>query len=72
MIHSIIKSLVAGVLIPLSFSCHTRSSQPELPPEDWPEIPREAKPWTRWWWMGNAVDEKNIGQLLETYQVSTC
>ncbi|MFC5623428.1 glycosyl hydrolase [Algoriphagus winogradskyi] len=34
---------------------------------DWPEITQTAKPWTRWWWMGNAVDEKNLSKLLETY-----
>jgi hypothetical protein len=33
----------------------------------WPEIKVEMKPWTRWWWMGSAVDEKNLGNLLETY-----
>lgn len=33
----------------------------------WPEVNPEMKPWTRWWWMGNAVDEKNIGHLLEQY-----
>jgi len=34
----------------------------------WPTIQKEMKPWARWWWMGNAVDEKNIGNLLENYQ----
>ncbi|WP_339707271.1 glycosyl hydrolase [Algoriphagus aquimarinus] len=34
---------------------------------EWPEITQNAKPWTRWWWMGNAVDEKNLSKLLETY-----
>ncbi|WP_425639141.1 glycosyl hydrolase [Algoriphagus yeomjeoni] len=34
---------------------------------EWPEITQTAKPWTRWWWMGNAVDEKNLSKLLETY-----
>ena len=34
----------------------------------WPEVKKETHPWTRWWWMGNAVDEKNISALLETYQ----
>ncbi|MBK8503547.1 MAG: glycoside hydrolase [Saprospiraceae bacterium] len=30
----------------------------------WPEITSTAKPWTRWWWMGNAVNKKDIeGQL---------
>lgn len=34
----------------------------------WPEITQTAKPWTRWWWMGNAVDEKNLSVLLEEYE----
>ncbi|MEJ6980666.1 glycosyl hydrolase [Pedobacter sp. P351] len=33
----------------------------------WPEVKKETKPWTRWWWMGNAVDEKNISALLSNY-----
>ncbi|SFE85112.1 glycosyl hydrolase [Thermophagus xiamenensis] len=33
----------------------------------WPEINKEMKPWTRWWWMGSAVDEKELGPLLEEY-----
>ena len=34
-------------------------------PVIWPEITRENKPWTRWWWLGAAVDEKNITRELE-------
>jgi hypothetical protein len=26
-----------------------------------------AKPWAYWWWMGSAVDEKNITANLEDY-----
>lgn len=33
----------------------------------WPEIMQQNKPWTRWWWMGNAVDTVNLGQLMEQY-----
>ncbi len=36
-------------------------------PPAWPEVKREHKPWTRWWWMGNAVDAQNIGRLLDQY-----
>lgn len=36
----------------------------------WPEVEKEMKPWTRWWWMGSAVDEKNIGRLLEEYSAA--
>jgi hypothetical protein len=33
----------------------------------WPEVKKENRPWTRWWWMGNAVDEKNLDRLLTEY-----
>lgn len=39
-----------------------------IPTSDWPEITQTSKPWTRWWWMGSAVDKKNISSLLEQYQ----
>jgi len=34
----------------------------------WPAAKMQTRPWTRWWWMGNAVDQKNIGNLLRKYQ----
>lgn len=33
----------------------------------WPLITRQSKPWTRWWWMGSAVDEKNLNTSLQQY-----
>src|SRR5882757_6594364 len=33
----------------------------------WPLVKKETRPWTRWWWMGNAVDDKNTARLLDTY-----
>ncbi len=27
----------------------------------------EAKPWTRWWWLGSGVDEKNLTRQLEEF-----
>lgn len=32
---------------------------------DWPEITRENKPWTRWWWPGSAVDKASLTWQLE-------
>ena len=32
---------------------------------EWPEIDRESKPWTRWWWLGSAVDSTNLTRELE-------
>jgi hypothetical protein len=33
----------------------------------WPKPTKEMHPWTRWWWMGNAVDNKNTDRLLNLY-----
>ena len=33
----------------------------------WPEITRENKPWTRWWWPGSAVDKASLTQQLEKF-----
>ena len=34
----------------------------------WPEMERQHRPWTYWYWMGSAVDEQNISSQLETFQ----
>lgn len=33
----------------------------------WPAPTQTSKPWTRWWWMGSAVDAKNIRTALDQY-----
>lgn len=33
----------------------------------WPEITRENKPWTRWWWPGSAVDKASLTHQLEQF-----
>lgn len=37
------------------------------PLDRWPESTRENKPWIRWWWPGNAVDEPNLTRHLESF-----
>ena len=32
---------------------------------EWPASTQESKPWTRWWWMENAVDKENISRELK-------
>ncbi|ASB48013.1 glycosyl hydrolase [Alkalitalea saponilacus] len=33
----------------------------------WPEVTNEMKPWTRWWWMGSAVNESDLTYVLEDF-----
>lgn len=33
----------------------------------WPDIRKETKPWTRWWWMGNAVNTTDLSLLIKVY-----
>jgi hypothetical protein len=33
---------------------------------DWPAATRDSKPWTRWWWLGSAVDEPNLSREIAT------
>jgi hypothetical protein len=34
----------------------------------WPSVTTTTKPWTRWWWEGNAVNKKDLTWNLEQYQ----
>jgi hypothetical protein len=34
-------------------------------PLAWPAVTRDAKPWTRWWWLGSAVDSTSLTAQLE-------
>ena len=34
----------------------------------WPAATETAHPWTRWWWLGSAVDVPNLQRLLTDYR----
>lgn len=36
-------------------------------PLAWPPITSTNKPWTRWWWLGSAVDKQNLTHELEDF-----
>jgi hypothetical protein len=36
-------------------------------PFSWPAASSETKPWTRWWWLGSAVDKTNLTHQLEQF-----
>lgn len=31
----------------------------------WPAVTKEMKPWTRWWWLGSAVDKPNLSREIK-------
>lgn len=37
---------------------------------EWPPATRETRPWTRWWWMGSAVDPAGLTIALEAYRAA--
>jgi hypothetical protein len=34
----------------------------------WPEITRNARPWTRWWWPGSIVSQSDLTAALQKYK----
>lgn len=34
----------------------------------WPPQTRETRPWTRWWWLGSAVDRPNLTRQLTLFR----
>lgn len=56
--------LAALIVFFLICGCAQQSAAPTKPLE-WPPVTQLNKPWTRWWWMGSAVDEKNLKREIE-------
>lgn len=50
--------IITFTLLVYSFTCFAQENS-------WPVITQESKPWTRWWWMENAVDRDNISRELK-------
>ncbi len=50
-------ALAGGALLPAQSSVDA----------GWPDLTRENKPWTRWWWPGSAVDAASLTRQLEQF-----
>ncbi len=60
--------MLTGMLLVFTILFFTPcQSQPKNPQPGWPSITKESKPWSRWWWMGSAVDETNLTKLISKY-----
>jgi hypothetical protein len=71
------EALIRGILHPLTLRVSASwlllaalgggtLAEAQADPTGWPEPTQETLPWTRWWWMGSAVDRPNLTRELET------
>jgi hypothetical protein len=49
----------------LIVGAHPAQAQTPAAPR-WPEITHQTRPWVRWWWMGSAVNPKDLTADLES------
>ncbi|MDA3880337.1 MAG: glycosyl hydrolase [Prolixibacteraceae bacterium] len=54
-------------LILLMFTFDSVSGQKTEQQAGWPQITKESKPWSRWWWMGNSVNPSDLKVTMEAY-----
>ena len=57
--------VAAGALALLLAAAAPTGAVPEPEKSPWPPATRDSRPWTRWWWLGSAVDEANLTRQLE-------
>lgn len=58
--------MVLSALVGLSCLVASHAAEPAAKaPVAWPELTKENKPWTRWWWPGSGVDKASLTRQLE-------
>lgn len=55
-------------MIGLLLNCVTTKAQNAPAGLHWPAISSDTRPWTRWWWLGNAVDTPGLAYNLQAFQ----
>ncbi len=58
------------IYISLLFACNLLASGGSTAQDLWPAVTKEMKPWTRWWWLGSAVDRTNLERELTLFDKS--
>jgi len=56
--------IAASLLLSLPSFSQSPASADSL---GWPELTKENKPWTRWWWPGSGVDQASLTRQLEQF-----
>ncbi len=58
---------LSTLLIVFTFTFLSASGQKMDKTPGWPKITNEAKPWSRWWWMGSSVNPSDLKVAMEAY-----
>ena len=57
----------AAILVSPQDRHRASASQNAAAARAWPAITSQTRPWTRWWWLGSAVDKPNLTRQLEDF-----
>ncbi len=60
-------SILGAAMVVACSSGGASTSKQETGELSWPEITRQTKPWTRWWWPASAVGEADIDTMMRQY-----
>lgn len=64
---SIFRFVALALILAGAMSCGQTDKVAETGELSWPEITRQNKPWTRWWWPASAVGQSDIDDMLHAY-----
>jgi alpha-L-rhamnosidase len=70
MLASRLPALLVPAITSLVFLAPTGSGQSSGAPDPlaWPAFAKETRPWTRWWWLGSAVDPQGLTRQLALFE----
>ena len=54
-------------LFSIALACSLLQANAQL---KWPAVTEQTKPWTRWWWLGSAVNAPDLTWNLEQYKAA--
>ncbi len=59
--------LVVAMIITIVLTALAGCSSGDTYEDPWPDETRETKPWTRMWWMGNAINKDDLYRTIKEY-----
>ncbi|MDB5249744.1 MAG: glycoside hydrolase family 2 protein [Segetibacter sp.] len=59
--------MLRKIILSISLGCLIVTGNAQI---KWPPVTQETKPWGRWWWMGSAVNKKDLTANMEEYKAA--